>query len=277
MFKWTKIVATSFLALSLLSGCGAAGDKTTSASNGQDAAQGSIKVGVTAGPHEEIMDKVKEVAAKDGLKIQVVPFNDYVQPNKVLADGQLDANSFQHEPFLNRFKKDNNLDLTKIATTVNFPMGIYSSKVKSVKDIKDGSELGLPNDPTNGARALQLFELAGLIKLKPGAGVLASVKDIADNPKHLKFKELDAAFIPKALGDLTAAAINTNYAMQNGLNPAKDPIFHEPKDSPWVNIIAVRTADKDKPVFQKLIKAYHSDEVKKFIEEKYKGTVITSW
>jgi D-methionine transport system substrate-binding protein len=137
--------------------------------------------------------------------------------------------------------------------------------------------LGLPNDPSNGARALILFERAGLIKLKEGVGVKATVRDIVENPKKLKFKELEAPFIPKALPDLTAAVINTNYAVDNGFVPTKDAIFIEPKDSPWVNLIAVRTADKDKPVFQRLIKAYHSEEVKKFVVDKYGSYIVPSW
>ncbi|MCY9656549.1 MetQ/NlpA family ABC transporter substrate-binding protein [Paenibacillus chondroitinus] len=236
-----------------------------------------LKVGISAGVEEEIWKKVKEVAAKDNLEIEIVTFNDYIQPNKVLADGQLDANAFQHEPYLNQFKADNKLDIVKLANTLNFPIGLYSKKIKNVSEIKEGDELGLPNDPSNGARALILFERAGLIKLKEGVGVKATVRDIVENPKKLKFKELEAPFIPKALPDLTAAVINTNYAVDNGFVPTKDAIFIEPKDSPWVNLIAVRTADKDKPVFQRLIKAYHSDEVKKLVEDKYGSYIVPSW
>ncbi|MDQ0877697.1 D-methionine transport system substrate-binding protein [Paenibacillus sp. V4I3] len=236
-----------------------------------------LKVGISAGVEEEIWKKVKEVAAKDNLEIEIVTFNDYIQPNKVLADGQLDANAFQHEPYLNQFKADNKLDIVKLANTLNFPIGLYSKKIKNVSEIKEGDELGLPNDPSNGARALILFERAGLIKLKEGVGVKATVRDIVDNPKKLKFKELEAPFIPKALPDLTAAVINTNYAVDNGFVPTKDAIFIEPKDSPWVNLIAVRTADKDKPVYQRLIKAYHSEEVKKLVLDKYGSYIVPSW
>lgn len=250
---------------------------STAPSSSDKPEKAKLKVGISAGVEEEIWKKVKEVAAKDNLDIEIVTFNDYVQPNKVLADGQLDANAFQHEPYLNQFKADNKLDLVKLTNTLNFPIGLYSKKIKNVSELKEGDTLGLPNDPTNGARALILFERAGLIKLKEGAGVKATVRDIAENPKKLQFKELEAPFIPKALGDLTAAVINTNYAVDNGLVPTKDAIFVEPKDSPWVNIIAVRTADKDKPVFQRLIKAYHSDEVKKLVEEKYGTYIVASW
>lgn len=274
MKKWTKVLATSILAVSLLAGCGSSEDQPTQASEEQTA---KLKIGVTAGPHEEVMEKVKEVAAKDGLEIEIVAFNDYVQPNKVLAEGELDANSFQHEPYLEQFKADHNLDLVKLANNINFPMGIYSTKIKDVSELEDGAEVGLPNDPTNGARALQLLEQAGWIKLKEGVGVKATVHDVAENPKNIKFKELEAAFLPKALDDLAAAAINTNFAMEHGFFPTKDSIFIEPSDSPWVNLIAVRAEDKDRPEFEKLVKAYHSDEVKKFIEENFQGSVVPSW
>ncbi|WP_054026092.1 MetQ/NlpA family ABC transporter substrate-binding protein [Bacillus sp. FJAT-28004] len=258
----------------VLAACGNKSDSKGAEGEGEKA---KLKVGISAGVEEEIWKQVQEVAAKDNLDIELVVFNDYVQPNKVLAEGELDANAFQHEPYLDQFKKDNNLDLVKIANTLNFPIGFYSNKIKDVSEIKEGDVIGLPNDPTNGARALILFENAGLIKLKEGAGIKATVRDIAENKLKLKFEELDAAFIPKALGDLTAAVINTNYAVEAGFVPTKDAIFIEPKDSPWVNIIAVRTEDKDKPVFQRLIKAYHSDQVKKFVEEKYGTYIVASW
>jgi D-methionine transport system substrate-binding protein len=236
-----------------------------------------LKVGIMSGPEEDIWKVVKEVAAKDGLDIELVTFSDYVQPNKALEDGQLDANAFQHVPYLDEFNATNGTHIVKLADTINYPIGVYSKKIKDLSELKEGDVLGLPNDPTNGARALILFERAGLIKLKEGVGIKATVRDIVDNPKHLEFKELDAAFIPKALGDLTAAVINTNYAIENGLSPSKDAIYREPKDSPWVNIIAVREADKDKPIFQKLVKAFHSDEVKKFVTEKYGDSMVPAW
>ncbi|MGG1634156.1 MetQ/NlpA family ABC transporter substrate-binding protein [Paenibacillus sp. FSL K6-3182] len=265
------------LTLVLTAVLAACGNKSESKGAEGEGEKAKLKVGISAGVEEEIWKQVQEVAAKDNLDIELVVFNDYVQPNKVLAEGELDANAFQHEPYLDQFKKDNNLDLVKIANTLNFPIGFYSKKIKDVSEIKEGDVIGLPNDPTNGARALILFENAGLIKLKEGVGIKATVRDIAENKLKLKFEELDAAFIPKALGDLTAAVINTNYAVEAGFVPTKDAIFIEPKDSPWVNIIAVRTEDKDKPVFQRLIKAYHSDQVKKFVEEKYGTYIVASW
>ncbi|MGO4696349.1 MetQ/NlpA family ABC transporter substrate-binding protein [Paenibacillus sp. 2TAB26] len=268
------LIMLTLVLTAVLAACGNKSELSGAEGEGEKA---KLKVGISAGVEEEIWKQVQEVAAKDNLDIELVVFNDYVQPNKVLAEGELDANAFQHEPYLDQFKKDNNLDLVKIANTLNFPIGFYSKKIKDVSEIKEGDVIGLPNDPTNGARALILFENAGLIKLKEGVGIKATVRDIAENKLKLKFEELDAAFIPKALGDLTAAVINTNYAVEAGFVPTKDAIFIEPKDSPWVNIIAVRTEDKDKPVFQRLIKAYHSDQVKKFVEEKYGTYIVASW
>ncbi|GAB2718534.1 MetQ/NlpA family ABC transporter substrate-binding protein [Paenibacillus thermoaerophilus] len=236
-----------------------------------------LKIGVMAGAEEEIWKVAKEVAKKDNLELELVVFNDYVQPNKVLEDGQLDANAFQHVPYLDEFNKNNGTHIVKLADTINYPIGVYSKKIKNLSELKDGDTLGLPNDPTNGARALILFQSAGLIKLKEGVGIKATVRDIVENPKNLKFKELDAAFIPKALGDLAAAVINTNFAIENGLSPSKDAIYREPKDSPWVNIIAVREGEQNKPVFKRLVQAFQSEEVKKFVTEKYGDSMVPAW
>ncbi|WP_256758467.1 MetQ/NlpA family ABC transporter substrate-binding protein [Cohnella sp. WQ 127256] len=256
----------------VVAGCGNAKNNNTGAD-----AQNKLKVGIMSGPEEDIWKVAKEVAAKDGLELELILFNDYVQPNKALEDGQLDANSFQHGPYLDTFNQNNGTHVVKLADTINYPMGVYSEKIKDLTELKDGDVLGLPNDPTNGGRALILFESAGLIKLKDGVGVTATIRDIVENPKNLKFKELDAAFIPKALGELTAAVINTNFAIDAGLSPTKDSIYKEPKDSPWVNIIAVREADKDKPIYQRLVNAFQSSEVKALVEEKYGDSMVTAW
>ncbi|HZG80002.1 MAG TPA: MetQ/NlpA family ABC transporter substrate-binding protein [Brevibacillus sp.] len=269
----------------VVTGCGggqqAAPQTNTGASEGNAPAAEqqteTLKIGVMSGSEEEIWKVAKEVAAKDGLTLDLVPFNDYILPNKALEKGDLDANAFQHVPYLEEFNANHGTHIVKLANTLNFPIGIYSEKIKDISELKEGDIVGLPNDPTNGARALILFESAGLIKLKEGKGVKATVLDIAENPKNLQFKELDAAFIPKTLSNLAAAVINTNFAIEAGLVPTKDAIYMEPKDSPWVNIIAVREADKDKPVFQKLVKAYQSDEVKKFVEEKYGDSMVAAW
>lgn len=236
-----------------------------------------IKIGATGGPHAEILEQVKKVAEKDGLKIQIVEFSDYIQPNAALAAGDLDANSYQHQPYLDAQIKDRGYKFVSVGTTINFPMGVYSKKVKSLKELKSGARIGIPNDPTNGGRALLLLEAQGVIKLKPNAGLKATPLDIVDNAQKVKIVEIDAAQLPRSLDDLDAAAINGNYAESAGLSPTKDAIAIETPKGPYVNVIAVRIEDKDKPWVAKLIKAYHSPEIKKFVVEKYKSSVITSW
>ena len=233
-----------------------------------------LKIGVTAGPHAQIFEQVKKIAEKDGLKIQIVEFTDYVQPNAALAAGDLDANSYQHKPYLDAQIKDRGYKFTPVGYTVNFPIGIYSKKVKNLNELKEGARVGIPNDPTNGGRVLLVFQDKGLIKLKADAGLKATPLDVTDNPKKIKFVEVDAAQLPRTLDDLDASAINTNYALSAGLNPGKDAIAQESAKSPYVNLIAVRDADKDKPWVAKLVKAYQSEEVKKFIQTEFKGSVL---
>lgn len=240
-------------------------------------ADDSIKVGVTGGPHAQLMEVVKSVAAKNGLKVTIVEFADYVQPNAALASGDLDANSYQHDPYLQAQVKDRGYKLIKVADTVTFPMGIYSKKVKSLAELQPGAKVAVPNDPTNGGRALLLLQKQGLLKLRADAGLKATPLDIVDNPKKLKIVELDAAQIPRSLGDVDAAAINTNFAMEAGLKPKQDAIAIEDPKGPYVNIIAIREADRNKPWVAKLIAAYHSPEVKQYIDTKYGGAVIAAW
>jgi D-methionine transport system substrate-binding protein len=236
-----------------------------------------LKIGVTAGPHAQIMEVVKKVVEKDGVKLQIVEFSDYVQPNAALAAGDLDANSYQHLPYLEAQIKDRGYKFSSVGYTITFPMGIYSKKIKSLKDLKEGARFGVPNDPTNGGRGLLLLQSQGLIKLKPEAGLKATALDIVSNPKKLKIAELDAAQLPRSLDDLDAAAINGNYAESAGLSPTRDAIAIEDAKGPYANVIAVRTEDKDKPWVAKLVKAYHSPEVKQFVAGKFKDSVITSW
>ncbi len=233
-----------------------------------------IKIGVTAGPHAQIFEQVKKVAERDGLKIQVIEFSDYVQPNAALAAGDLDANSYQHKPYLDQQVQDRGYKFTSVGYTVNFPIGIYSKKVKSLGELKNGARVGIPNDPTNGGRALLVLQDQGLIKLKPGAGLKATPLDVVENPKKIRFVELDAAQLPRSLDDLDASAVNTNYAIPAGLHPGKDAIARESAKSPYVNLIAVRAQDKDKPWVAKLVKAYQSEEIRQFIQAEFKGAVI---
>lgn len=236
-----------------------------------------LKVGVTAGPHAEIMDVVKKVAEKDGLQLQIVEFNDYIQPNVALHQGDIDVNSFQHQPYLENIIKDRKFDISVLAKTVIFPMGIYSKKVSNIADLPEKAIVAIPNDPTNGGRALLLLEKLNIIKLKPGVGFAAAVTDIIENPKNIHIRELDAAQIPRSLADMDIAAINTNYALTAGLVPTKDAIALEDANSPYANILAVHNNKKSDPAMEKLIKAYHSDEVKNFLQDRFKGSTSITW
>lgn len=237
----------------------------------------TIRVGVTPGPHAQIMEKVKEVAEKNGLEIDIQEFSDYVIPNMALADGALEANSFQHKPYLDNQVADRGFDIVSVAETVNFPMGMYSKKLKNISELAEGATIAIPNDPTNGGRALLVLAENGIIKLDPAKGLKVSALDIIENPKSLKFVELDAAQLPRSMEDVDAAVINTNYAMEAGLNPAADPLVREGEKAPYVNILVVRAADKDADWVKTLISSYHSDEVKEFIATTFKGSVIPAW
>ena len=237
----------------------------------------TVRVGVTAGPHAQILEKVVPEAKKLGLDVKVIEFTDYVIPNQALANKEVEINSFQHEPYLKNQLGKTNWKLSKVGYTIASPMGFYSKKYKSFADIPAGATVAIQNDPTNGARSLQLLAANGIVKLRDGAGVTAGVADIAENPKKYKFVELDAAQLPRSLPDVDAAAVNNNYAVQAGLDPVKDSIVKETADGPWVNIIAVRDEDKDKPWVATFVKAYQSEPVKQFIAEKFKGAYIAAW
>jgi D-methionine transport system substrate-binding protein len=237
----------------------------------------TVRVGVTAGPHAQILEAVVPEAKKLGLDVKIVEFTDYGIPNQALANGDIDINSFQHEPYLRNQIAKTSWKLVKVAYTIASPMGFYSKKYRSFADIPAGATIAIQNDPTNGARSLQLLATNGIIKLRDGAGVTAGVIDIVDNPGKFKFVELDAAQLPRSLPDVDAAAVNNNYAVQAGLDPVKDSIIKETADGPWVNIIAVREADKDKPWVTTFVKAYQSDAVKQFVSEKFKGAYVAAW
>lgn len=237
----------------------------------------TIKVGVSPVPHAEIMEIVKPLLAEKGVNLDIVEYTDYIQPNLNLADGELDANYFQHIPYLESFCKDHNLDLTYIAKVHIEPMGVYSQKINSLDQLKEGASVAIPNDPTNGGRSLMLLDSAGVIKLKEGAGITATVNDINQNFKNVKIQELEAATLPRVLQDVDAAVINTNYALEVGLVPTKDALFIEDSDSPYVNILAVHSRDENNPALTKLAEVLKSEEVKQFIEEKYKGAVVPAF
>jgi len=239
----------------------------------------SLKVGVSVGSSEQIFQVVKKVAARDGLNIDVIVFNDYQLPNAALAAGDLDANAFQHQPFLDNQNKARGFDIVPIGLTITAPLGFYSRKIKSLDALPDGATVGIQNDPSNGNRALLLLQEAKLITLKPEAvkNNSATPLDVVANPKKLKLIALDAAQLPRSLDDLTIAAINNDYAEKAGLTLAKDSVLRESPTGPYANIIAVRRADKDQPWAKQLVKAYHSPEVKSFIEAQFKGSLVPAF
>ncbi|MDX1084780.1 MetQ/NlpA family lipoprotein [Sinorhizobium medicae] len=237
----------------------------------------TIKVGVTPGEHAEIMEKVKEVAATKGLDIEILEFSDYVVPNQALADGDLNANSFQHQPYLDNQIADRGFDIVSVGLTITTPMGVYSNKVKSLDELEDGATVAIPNDPTNGGRALLVLASKGLIKVNADVGLKVTPADVTENPKNIQFAELDAAQLPRSLADVDAAVINTNYALEADLHPKEDAIAIESEKSPYANVIAVRAADKDAPWVKTLVEAYHDEKIKTFIVEHFKGALIPSW
>jgi D-methionine transport system substrate-binding protein len=237
----------------------------------------TIRIGATAGPHAQILEAVRPVAAARGLDIKIIEFSDYIVPNAALAAGDIEANSYQNQPFLDQQNKDRGYNIVPVALTVNFPLGVYSKKHKSWADVPDGAQIAIQNDPTNGGRTLLLLQDKGVIKLKDGVGFKPTILDIAGNPKKLKFIEIDAAQTPRSLDDVDAAAINTNFAIPAGLNPQKDALLKEDPKGPYVNFLAVRAADKDKPWVKTLVESYRSPEVKAFIEAKFQGSVLPAW
>ncbi|MFC0598696.1 MetQ/NlpA family ABC transporter substrate-binding protein [Streptomyces palmae] len=245
-------------------------------SGGKD---GALVVAATPVPHAEILNYVKDhLADKAGLKLEVREFTDYVTPNTATEDGSVDANFFQHQAYLDDFNKKKGTHLVPAVTVHLEPLGLYSHNAKSPKDIEKGATIGIPNDTSNEARALKLLEDNKLITLKSDAGNEATPADIAENPKGLKFKELEAAMLPRSLDDVDAAVINGNYAIEADLKPGKDALALEsPKDNPYGNILVVKQGHEKDPQVKKLVKLLTSPEVKKFIEEKYDGAVIPSF
>jgi D-methionine transport system substrate-binding protein len=239
----------------------------------------TLKVGVNPVPHGEILEQVKPVLKAQGVDLQIVVFSDYVQPNLALEDKSLDANYFQNKPYLDTFNRDHRTDIVQVPGSNEHiePFGAYSQKIKNLKDLKDGAKIGVPNDPANEGRALQLLQKAGLITLKDPSNILSTPKDIVGNPKHLKFAELEAAQLPRALPDLDLATINANYALEAGLNPSRDALVVEDQHSIYANFIAARPDNVNSPALAKLVKALHSPEVRQFIETKYKGAVIPAF
>lgn len=233
-----------------------------------------IKVGATVGPHAQVVEAVAREAEKQGLKVEVVEFSDYITPNGALADGSLDINSYQHQPFLQNYNSNNGSKLVSIGESILMRMGIYSNKYASLAELPDNAQVAIPNDPTNGGRGLLLLEDAKLITLKPGVGFKASIEDVVDNPKNLKFIEVEAAQLPRSLDDVDVATITMNYVMSAGLDPKKQGIYLEPKDAPLaVMVIATREADKNNPAYQKFVDIYQSQPIRDYLQQTFNGTI----
>ncbi|NGM18337.1 metal ABC transporter substrate-binding protein [Eggerthellaceae bacterium zg-893] len=285
--KCAACVIAAGLATFALAGCGGSQDaaESTSAGSGQDAAEPAstggddkvIKVGASPTPHAEILRAVQEDLASKGYTLEVTEYNDYILPNTALQNGELDANYFQHITYLNDFNEENGTDLTSAAEIHFEPFGLYSNKVQNAADVPDGATVAVPNDTTNEARALLLLEQEGLIKLKEGAGITATILDIEENPKNLNIQEVEAAQVPRTLDEVDLAAINGNYALNAGLNVA-DAIATEASEGEaakaYANVVAVKIGNENSEKTQALVEALQSSQVKQFIEETYSGAVV---
>ena len=233
-----------------------------------------VKIGVSPEPHQKLVELVKDDLEKDGVKLEIVTFTDYVQPNLALESKELDLNFFQHVPYLNEFNEKNKTNIVSLGNVHVEPMGLY---LNNASEIKDGAEIAIPNDPSNGARALILLDKNGVIKLKDNANILSGVKDIVENSKNIKFTEVEAAQLPRVVKEVDGAVINGNYAIEAGLNPVKDAKFLEGKESPYANILAVRAGEEQNELYKKVLKALQSAKVKEYIEKNYNGAVVPAF
>lgn len=236
-----------------------------------------LKVGATPVPHAEILEFVKDDLAEEGIELEVVEFTDYVTPNLALDDGSIDANYFQHVPYLDQFSTDRGLDLVPVTKVHIEPIGLYSDKYSDVNQIPEGAKIAVPNDPSNEGRALILLHNNGLITLDDPSNLNATPLDIVENPKNIEFEELEAAQLPRVLPDVAGAVINTNYALEADLNPVDDALLLESSDSPYVNILVVRAGDEDNENIQKLVKALNTTKVREFILEEYEGAIVPAF
>ena len=258
-----KVLLFTALAAALAAGIAQAGEK--------------LVVAATPVPHAEILELIKPTLAKEGVDLEIKVFTDYVQPNVQVDQKRLDANYFQTLPYLDSFNKGKGTDLVTVIGVHVEPFGGYSKKVKSLSELKDGATIAIPNEGSNSGRALILLQKAGLIELKDPTNAVSTPKDIAKNPHNFKFKELESALLPRVLDQVDLDMINTNYALEAGLNPATDALIIEGADSPYVNFLVARPDNKDSEAIQKLAKALTSPEVKAFIAEKYKGAVLPAF
>ena len=285
MKKLTTLFLAGLLLTATLVGCG---QKTDQEATATDTGSNPVvlKVGSSPIPHEELLKFVAPKLEEQGVKLEVVTFTDYVQPNAALADGQLDANFFQHLPYLESYNESNGTKLVSVGNIHVEPLALYSKKVKSVEELADGATIAIPNDPTNCGRALILLQAKGIIKLSDQAGLEATEKDIVENAKNLTFKPVEAAQLPRILEEVDGAVINGNYAIESSLVPTKDALtltasgedrVLEGSESPYANIIATREDNKDSEAVKKLVEALQTEDVKAFIAEHYNGGVVPAF
>lgn len=273
MKKIIRYTVLAFVALIWLAGC-SQGNAETDASK-----QTTVKLGII-GEDTDVWDDVKARLAKEDIELEYVKFTDYNQPNAALADGSIDLNAFQHQFFLDNYNTEHGTDLVSIGNTVNAPLGIYSNTIQSIDYIEDGAKVAIPNDVTNGGRALLLLQTAGLIKVDPAKGQTPTTSDITENTKNLDISELDASQTARALNDVDLSVINSGVAVDAGLNPTSDAIFLEPVDDsarPYVNIIVARKEDENNETYQKIVDTYQTAETAKVIEETSKGSSVPAW
>ncbi|MEK5061355.1 MULTISPECIES: MetQ/NlpA family ABC transporter substrate-binding protein [unclassified Paenibacillus] len=278
MKKWFLSALTLTLVL-VLAACGndSAPDTTGSEGTGGTEETVTLKVGATPVPQAEILEQVKPILEEQGVNLEIVTFNDYVQPNVQLDEGQLDANFFQHKPYLDNEIETRGLKLAALNPVHVEPLGAYSNTITSADELQDGAKIAIPNDATNGGRALILLDKNGIIKLKDNTNIESKISDIAENPKNLEIIEMDAAMLPRQLGEVELAVINVNYALEADLNPLEDALFLEDADSPYANLLVSREDNKDNEAIQKLNDALQSDEIKQFIEDNYAGSIVPAF
>lgn len=280
MKKFLTLALSLALTLSLAA-CGSSGSTEPSCSapaSGEEAETITLKIAASPTPHAEILEQVKPILAKQGIDLVITTYSDYPIQNTVVDEGEEDANYFQHTPYLEQFNAENGTDLVSAGKIHYEPMGIYPGKTATLEDLPDGATIAVPNDATNEARALQLLAAQGLIEIDPEAGLNATPKDITSNPKNLQIKELEAAMIPNTLEEYDLNVINSNYALQGGLNPAEDALVSEDTNSDsaqtYANIVAVKAGHENDPAIVALVEALHSEEIQNFINETYSGSVV---
>ncbi|MFF4648786.1 MetQ/NlpA family ABC transporter substrate-binding protein [Streptomyces sp. NPDC001380] len=273
-----KLTATTLTAGALALAAAACGSDSSSSGSAAGADR-ALVVAASPTPHARILDYVRDhLAAKAGLKLEVKEVTDYVTPNTAVQDGSADANFFQHRPYLDDFDKQRGTDVVAVESVHLEPLGLYSKKVRKVADLPAGATVAVPNDATNEGRALRLLADNGVITLRAGAGTTATVRDVTGNPKNLRWKELEAAQLPRSLGDVDAAVVNGNYALDAGLRPATDAVVLEKAEgNPYANILAVKKGNENDPRVRKLAELLHSPEVRKYIQDTFQGSVVPAF